>query len=114
MNVRSIFSGYPDEQIARWCLVKPATVRNWKRGKTRPSKRAVKLFTLHASGRVLIGNWRGWRITNTALYDPAGKAFKRTEMEIHSIVYQIASYCRQNHMPKKKNLWDEISEAGKK
>ena len=93
------FSGYSPEQIAGWCLVSISTARAWKAGTKNPSRRAVKLFTLHARGKVLGKEWRGWTIREGVLYDPANQPMRREHMEAHVIIYQLASYCRANHMP---------------
>lgn len=106
-NFSSLFDGHAPSVIASWCMVTEKTARDWINGRKRPSRRAVRLFQLHAQGRILGKSWRGWIVNGDVLYDPAGNAIKRTDMEIHVIVYQIASYCRRHHTFGEQ-VWDTI------
>lgn len=100
-RLESIFSGYSCEQIAHWCDVSAKTVRAWKAGTKQPSKRAVKLFTLYAHGKILGKEWRGWTVKGATLYDPANQPFRLQHMQAHVVMYQLAEYCRRNHLPQR-------------
>ena len=72
----SIFYGYPDQLIARWCGVSVATARLYKSGARKPSRQALRLFALYRDGRVLDDHGRD---------SPSGAINWSTQMAANSI-----------------------------
>lgn len=91
--VLSIFYGYPAELIARWCGVSVGTAAAWKQNKRKPSRQALRLFTLHRDGRVLGDAWRrGWRVQDGYIDDPAGNRTTVAQLENYAFILQYAAY----------------------
>lgn len=95
-NTVSIFYGYSAALIAQWCSVNEKTAAEWKAGRKKPSRQALKLFRLHAAGRVLGKSWKGWKVHKDAIYSPAGECMQVWEMENHVILYQLADAYRKH------------------
>lgn len=90
--VFSIFYGYPDELVARWCGISAATVRQYKLGKRKPSRTVVRLFMLHREGRVLGPEWKGWLVKPDSIVDPDGNETSRALLHNY---FWIAQFARQ-------------------
>ena len=61
-SVSLLFYSYPPRVIAEWCGLTLHHAYRLKAGTTKPSKSVLKLFELHARGRVLGPDWKGWRV----------------------------------------------------
>jgi hypothetical protein len=84
----SVFYGYPADLIARWCGVSVATAAQWKRGARKPSRQALRLFTLHRDGRVLGEEWRRWKVVGASIVDPAGNVTSLSLLEGYAMIFQ--------------------------
>lgn len=91
-TVLSIFYGYPDDVVARWCGITPASVRQYKSGKRKPSRTVVRLFMLHREGRVLDAQWKGWQLRPDSIVDPDGN--ETTRGQLHNYFW-IVQLCRR-------------------
>jgi hypothetical protein len=89
-TVLSIFYGYPDELVARWCGVTAAAVRQYKNGKRRPSKAVVRLFMLHRDRRVLGPEWKDWIIKPDGIVDPDGNETSQSQLHNYFWIVQLA------------------------
>lgn len=76
----TIFYGYPPELIARWCGVSEHTAYLYKIGARKPSRQALRLFTLHRDGRVLGPEWRDWAIHKDRLVSPEGQETTQNQL----------------------------------
>jgi hypothetical protein len=88
----SVFYGYPEALVAQWCGVSVATARAWKQGRRKPSRPALRLFTLHRDRRVLGKEWKDWVIERGTIVDPAGIATTVAQLEHFAFILQYASY----------------------
>jgi hypothetical protein len=86
----SIFYGYPEPLIARWCGVSVHTARLYKSGARKPSRQALRLFALHRDGRVLDDRWKGFAVRGDKLVDPQGQEFSPVQLEAHWLIVQLA------------------------
>jgi len=86
----SIFYGYPDQLIARWCGVSVATGRLYKSRSRKPSRQALRLFALYRDGRVLDDLWKGFGIRGDHLVDPEGHEFDPRQLRAHWLIVQLA------------------------
>jgi hypothetical protein len=86
----SIFYGYPDQLIARWCGVSVATARLYKSGARKPSRQALRLFALYRDGRVLDDLWKGFAIRRDHLVDLDGNEFDPRQLRAHWLIVQLA------------------------
>lgn len=86
----SIFYGYPDHLIARWCGVSVSTARLYKSGSRKPSRQALRLFALYRDGRVLDDHWKGFSIRGPNLVDPQGREFTPGQLNAHWLIVQLA------------------------
>ena len=86
----SIFYGYPEKLIARWCGVSVATARLYKSGTRKPSRQALRLFALYRDGRVLDDHWKGFAIRGANLVDPQGREFAPGQLNAHWLIVQLA------------------------
>ena len=87
----SIFYGFPEQLIAQWCGVSLHTARLYKAGTRKPSRQALRLFTLHRDGRVLDQqHWRGFSVRNGKLVDPVGREFDAGQLNAHWLIVQLA------------------------
>ena len=87
----SIFYGYPEQLIAQWCAVSLHTARLYKAGTRKPSRQALRLFTLHRDGRVLDQqHWRGYSVRQGNLVDPTGREFDAGQLNAHWLIVQLA------------------------
>lgn len=109
-NRLSIFSGYPAPEIARWCGVSIKTARDWKAGRRKPSRQALRLFTLHRDGRVLSEPWRGWAIKGTTIVDPEGNATTLPQLRGYYLLLQYAAELAARD-PKTQAAWWELMKA---
>jgi hypothetical protein len=90
-KVLSVFYGYPAELIARWCGVAPATVTLWKQNKRKPSRQALRLFTLHRDNLVLGEPWRGYQLKGATIIDPEGNATSQAQLRAYWLIMQYAA-----------------------
>jgi len=86
----TIFYGYPPEQIARWCGVSEHTAYLYKIGTRKPSRQALRLFTLHRDGRVLGPEWRDWAINKDRLVSPEGQETTQNQLAAYWLIMQLA------------------------
>lgn len=91
-TVLSVFHGYPDEVVARWCGISVASVRQYKLGKRRPSRAVVRLFMLHRECRVLGPEWKDWVVKADAIVDPDGNETSRALLYNYFWIVQL---CRR-------------------
>ena len=87
----SIFDGFPAELIASWCAVSVATASGYKDGSRKPSRQALKLFSLYRQELVLGPAWRGFIVRDGTIVDPAGVATTRAQLEGYQMVMQWAA-----------------------
>jgi hypothetical protein len=85
-----LFYGYPEPLIARWCGVSLSTARQYKAGTRKPSRQAVRLFTLYRDGRVLDEGWKGFSVRGDKLVDPDGNEFDPGQLRAHWLIVQLA------------------------
>jgi len=83
-----VFYSYPADLIARWCGVSVATAAQWKRGARKPSRQALRLFSLHRDGRVLGEKWRRWKVVDDSIVDPAGNVTSLALLEGYAMIFQ--------------------------
>lgn len=88
--VLSVFYGYPDHLVARWCGVSVATARRYKLGKLRPSRAVMRLFLLYRDRRVLGPEWTGWVVKPDSIVDPDGNETTRSQLHNYFWVVQMA------------------------
>lgn len=86
------FYGFPAQVVADWCGVSVRTAERWKDGRSRPSRSALRLFTLHAERRVLGKEWNGWLINQATLVDPEGQSTTQGQLRAYAHVYAL---CRE-------------------
>ena len=86
----TIFYGYPPELIARWCGVSEHTAYLYKIGARKPSRQALRLFTLHRDGRVLGPEWRAWAIHKDRLVSPEGQETTQNQLAAYWLIMQLA------------------------
>ena len=90
-RVRSIFYSYPAELIACWCSVSVETASCWKAGTRRPSRQALKLFTLNRDRRVLGDAWRDWKLQDGTIIDPEGNSTTQAQLRSYWLIIQYAA-----------------------
>jgi len=96
-NTRHLFYSYPAQLVAEWCCVSMQTAYHWKSGIRKPSAQALKLFQLHARGRILTAEWDGWGVVKGKLCDPEGNETTQGQLRAYAFVYQLAQeYGRTN------------------
>jgi hypothetical protein len=90
-NVRPLspFYGYPVAVIAQWCAVSRRTAAQYKAGTRKPSRQALRLFTLHRDGRFLSDGWDGWAVHGDRLVDPDGNETTRGQLWAYFVVWQL-------------------------
>jgi hypothetical protein len=95
-RVNSIFYGYSTHNIINWCGVSKVTANLWKKGQRKPSKRAVKLFRIHALGKVLTGEFKDWMINRKSGYlvAPNGREWRPGDIEALPYLHQQLSALR--------------------
>lgn len=84
------FYGYPVEVIEAWCGVSRQTACLYKSGARKPSRQALRLFTLHRDGRVLGPEWREWAIVKDKLISPEGQETTHGQLNAYWLVMQLA------------------------
>jgi hypothetical protein len=87
-----IFYGYSAQQVAEWCSVSLATAKAYKDGIRKPSRQALKLFTLYRQELVLGPEWRGFTVRKGTIVDPAGVVTTRPQLEGYQIIMQWAAF----------------------
>jgi hypothetical protein len=91
--VSSVFYSFPAEILATWCCVSVETAARWKRGESKPSPQALKLFELHRDRKVLgASDWDGWLVQGNRLVDPEGNETTQGQLRAYFFVYQL---CRE-------------------
>jgi hypothetical protein len=90
-TVSSLFEGFPAELIARWCGVSVKTARLYKAGVRRPSRQALRLFTLYRDERVLCGPWGECSVRGEHLVDPDGQTVTVGQLRAYWIVMALAA-----------------------
>lgn len=86
----SVFYGYPAELVARWCGVSVSTAAAWKANKRKPSRQALRIFTLHRDGRVLGDQWAGWEVREGVIRDPEGNCTTADQLRSYALILQLA------------------------
>jgi len=86
----SIFYGYPVELIQEWCAVSRQTAYLYKLGARRPSRQALRLFTMNRDGRVLGMDWDGWRVEKACIFDPSGTGTTMRQLRAYGLMMQFA------------------------
>lgn len=87
----SIFYGYPAELVASWCAVSLTTAKAYKAGTRKPSRQALKLFSLHRQELILGPEWRGFIVRKDTIVDPAGQATTRAQLEHYQLIMEWAA-----------------------
>ena len=87
----SLFYGYPAELVARWCGVSVSTAAAWKANKRKPSRQALRIFTLHRDGRVLGDAWDGWEVRDGVIRDPEGNVTTARQLRHYAFIVQLAA-----------------------
>lgn len=85
------FYGVSAEEIAAWSLVSLRKARRIKSGEDQPTCQQRRLIELHAQGRVLTDEWRGWRVRRGVIVDPEGNVTTEKQLRCYSLVYQWAA-----------------------
>lgn len=85
----AIFYGYPVELIRDWCAVSRQTAYLYKIGARKPSRQALRLFTMHRDGRILGGDWDGWRVEKGCIFDPSGTATSVRQLRAYGLMMQF-------------------------
>jgi hypothetical protein len=85
-----VFAGCSVEAIARWCAVSLHTARLYQSGERKPSRQALRLFTLYRAGRVLDGQFEGFAVHRDKLVDPDGNEFDAGQLRAHWLIIQLA------------------------
>jgi hypothetical protein len=88
--VLSVFYGYPDELVARWCGITPTAVRQYKTGKRKPSRAVMRLFLLHRERRVLPIECKGWLVKLEGVVDPDGNETSWSQLHNYFWILQLA------------------------
>ena len=91
-----LFYGYPPELVALWCGVGLSTARLYKSGARKPSRQALKLFTLHRDGRVLGPEWREWAVRKDKLVSPEGQETTQGQLNAYWLIMQLARELARN------------------
>lgn len=107
----SIFYGYPEQLIARWCGVSVSTARLYKSGVRKPSRQALRLFTLHRDGRVLGDEWKGFAVREGNLVDPQGQEFTAGQLNSHWLIVQLARELASNDSRYLEEYWRILRSA---
>jgi hypothetical protein len=89
-NGNVVFYGYPLELIARWCGVSAQTALLYKTGARKPSRQALRLFTLHRDRRVLGPEWNEWVVKGDRLVSPEDNEFTQGQLRAYILVMQLA------------------------
>src|ERR1700752_1588663 len=87
-SVSLLFYSYPPAIIAEWWGVTLHHAYRLKAGTTKPSKSVLKLFELHARGRILGPEWKRWRVQGDRLVDPEGGDFTEHRLRGYSMMMQ--------------------------
>ena len=69
----------------------PATASLWKQNKRKPSRQALRLFTLHRDELLLGEPWRGWKVRGATLVDPDGNATSQAQLRAYWLIMQYAA-----------------------
>lgn len=94
-TVLSIFYGYSPELIAEWCAVSRKTARLYQSGARKPSRQALRLFTLNRDGKIICGVWRQCCVRGDRLFDPEDRMVTLGHLRAYWIVMQLtAEYAR--------------------
>jgi hypothetical protein len=106
-----IFYGYPVELIQEWCAVSKQTAYLYKIGARKPSRQALRLFTLHREGRILGKEWEGWRIKGGRLFDPEGVPADARQLRAFSLMMQFANELARRDPETRKRYFDILNLA---
>lgn len=106
-----IFVGFPVELIQQWCAVSRSTAYQYKCGLRKPSRQALRLFMLHANGRVLGDDWKGWRVERGVIFDPEGMATSRRQLHAYGIMMQFAQSLASEHPTWRERYYDILRMA---
>lgn len=110
--VSSIFEGYPAELIARWCAVSVKTAQLYKAGVRRPSRQALRLFSLHRDERVLTGPWADCSVRGAHLVDPEGQTLTLGQLRAYWIVMALAAELARQAGPEAQERYYEALGVG--
>lgn len=83
-----VFYSYPPELIARWCGVSLATAKAYRLGVRKPSRQALRLFTLHRDGKVLGPEWRDFSISGSKIADSNGNVTTQSQLLAYAMIIQ--------------------------
>jgi hypothetical protein len=86
----TIFYGYPPELITRWCGISQHTAYLYKIRARKPSRQALRLFTLHRDGRVLGPEWRDWAVRKDRMVSPEGQETTQNQLAAYWLIMQLA------------------------
>lgn len=111
-SVSLLFYSYPPKVIAEWCCVSMTHAYRLKNGTTKPSPGVLKLFELHARGRILGAEWKGWRIVGDRLVDPEGGDFTQGRLRAYGIMMQYAAELARNAGEPARSRYFELLEVG--
>jgi len=90
-TVSLTFYGYPPALIAEWCCVTRRQAVRLCQGTARPSPATLKLFRLHADGRVLTAAFRDFRVHKDRIYDEAGVGTTALQLRMYGLMMQWAA-----------------------
>ena len=107
----AVFYGYPVELIQQWCGVSASTAAQYKNGTRKPSRQALRLFTLHRDLRVLGVGWEGWKVTKDGLVDPDGNQTSRDQLRAYWIVMQFARELASRDKATEAEFWQLLKSA---
>jgi hypothetical protein len=88
-----------------------ATARAYKDGSRKPSRQALKLFSLHRQELVLGPEWRGFTIRGGTIVDPAGVATTRAQLEGYQIIMQWAAFIASRNPELQREFYDLLKQA---
>lgn len=104
-RVRSIFYSYRPEEIAAWCGVSLGAAKLYKSGKRKPSRQALRLFTLHREERVLGEPWRGWKVRKGVIVDPEGNVTTQAQLRAYWLLLQYAGELARRDPVERDRFW---------
>lgn len=111
-TVSSFFYGYSAQQIAEWCGTSLKTAQLYKAGRRKPSRQALRLFSLFRDGRVLSGVWRDCCVRGDRLVDPEDQSVTLGQLRAYWIVMQLAAeYARLLGPDQQERYYDALQLA---
>lgn len=111
-SVSLLFYSYPPRVIAAWCGVTLHHAYRLKAGTSKPSTSVLRLFELHARGRVLGAEWKHWRVLGDRLVDPEGGDFTENRLRGYHMMMQYAAELARNAGDDARDRYFELLEVG--